>query len=162
MKVMKSSFTGTGVDPNGNTLSYLWEFGVGSGIANSTQEDPGLVQFNNPGTYTVVFTVIDSSGLYDSTPDIRLITVNGIPSITAPADVSVEATGQQTSVDIGTATAVDLEDGPLPVSNDAPATFPVGTTVVTWTATDAAGNTVTATQNVTVVDTTVPVVNTSC
>ena len=121
------SFTGTGVDPNGNTLSYLWEFGVGSGIANSTQEDPGLVQFNNPGTYTVAFTVIDSSGLYDSTPDTRIITVNGIPSITAPADVSVEATGQQTSVDIGTATAVDLEDGPLPVSNDAPATFPVGT-----------------------------------
>ena len=41
--------------------------------------------------------------------------------------------------DIGTASAVDLVDGPLGVSNDAPGTFSLGTTVVTWMATDAAG-----------------------
>ncbi|MFA7274864.1 MAG: gliding motility-associated C-terminal domain-containing protein, partial [Crocinitomicaceae bacterium] len=41
---------------------------------------------------------------------------------------------------------------------DAPATFPLGTTTVTWTVTDNAGNTATATQVVTVVDVTAPVV----
>jgi len=37
------------------------------------------------------------------------------------------------------------------VTNNAPTTFPLGVTVVTWTATDAAGNKNTATQTVTVV-----------
>ena len=50
----------------------------------------------------------------------------------------------------------DLVDGSPSVSNDAPAAFVLGTTVVTWTATDAAGNSATATQNVSVVDTTPP------
>jgi hypothetical protein len=43
------------------------------------------------------------------------------------------------------------------VGNDAPALFPLGTTTVTWTATDDAGNAATGTQQVTVVDTTPPV-----
>jgi len=34
------------------------------------------------------------------------------------------------------------------VTNDAPATYPIGVTTVTWTASDAAGNTATATQNI--------------
>ncbi|OWY26051.1 hypothetical protein BVG80_00640, partial [Sphingobacteriales bacterium TSM_CSM] len=37
-------------------------------------------------------------------------------------------------------------------TNNAPATYPVGTTTVTWTATDAAGNTATCSQTVTVTD----------
>jgi hypothetical protein len=37
----------------------------------------------------------------------------------------------------------------------------VGTTTITWTATDGAGNTATATQNVTVIDNTVPVITTN-
>jgi len=46
------------------------------------------------------------------------------------------------------------------VTNDAPALFPIGTTVVTWTAKDASGNTATAKQNVTVVDGQPPVIST--
>ncbi|WP_218098967.1 LamG-like jellyroll fold domain-containing protein [Salegentibacter salarius] len=42
------------------------------------------------------------------------------------------------------------------VSNDAPATFPLGTTVVTWTVIDEANNTVTSTQEITVQDTQSP------
>jgi hypothetical protein len=43
------------------------------------------------------------------------------------------------------------------LTNDAPAVFPIGTTIVHWTATDASGNTATCNQNVTVVDNQIPV-----
>jgi hypothetical protein len=42
--------------------------------------------------------------------------------------------------------------------NDAPAVFPLGETIVTWTATDFSGNTSTCTQVITIVDTTPPVI----
>jgi hypothetical protein len=55
-----------------------------------------------------------------------------------------------TGADIGQATASD-NCGSVSVTNDAPTTFPLGTTTVTWTATDSSGNTTTATQLVTAV-----------
>jgi len=70
------TFTGTGTDPNGSLpLSYSWNFGAGSGIPDSTLEDPGPIQFNNPGIFTVTLTVTDSLGLPDPTPSTRTITV---------------------------------------------------------------------------------------
>lgn len=51
---------------------------------------------------------------------------------------------------IGAATAID-SCGTVVVTNNAPAVFPLGTTVVTWTARDDAGNVATATQVVTAV-----------
>jgi len=69
------SFTGTGSDPDSNTpLSFAWSFG--GGAASTTVEDPGSVVFATAGTYTVTFTVRDSLGLADPTPDSRVITVN--------------------------------------------------------------------------------------
>ena len=53
--------------------------------------------------------------------------------------------------------ANDDRDGPVGVSNDAPAVFPLATTTVTFTATDAAGNSATATASVTVSDQSAPV-----
>ncbi|RYF32195.1 MAG: HYR domain-containing protein [Cytophagaceae bacterium] len=47
----------------------------------------------------------------------------------------------------------------ITITNDAPATFPLGTTVVTWTATDASGNTSTCTQTVIVKDATQPTIS---
>ena len=61
-----------------------------------------------------------------------------------------------TPVDIGIATASDICDASVSISNDAPALFLLGDTVVTWTATDDDGNDNTATQTVTIVDTTPP------
>ena len=74
------SFSGTGSDPDGNLpLTYRWQFGAGSGIPDATVEDPGSVQFNVPGTYTVSFTVTDSQGLSDPTPATLVITVQNKP-----------------------------------------------------------------------------------
>jgi hypothetical protein len=78
------------------------------------------------------------------------------PVITAPADIVVEATGIQTPADIGYPIVTD-DVGPVTVTNNAPYDYPLGDTVVTWTATDAFGNSSTAIQTVTVVDTTPPV-----
>jgi hypothetical protein len=73
------------------------------------------------------------------------------PVLTAPPDMSVTTTDPNgASVDIGVATATDDRDPSPVITNDAPAVFPVGTTIVTWSAADAAGNTATATQTVTV------------
>ena len=44
----------------------------------------------------------------------------------------------------------------ISLANNAPEFFPLGETMVTWTATDVAGNTVSMEQKVSVVDTTVP------
>jgi PKD repeat protein len=69
-------FTGSGNDANGHyPLTYLWEFGTGSGITDSNLEDPGFVTFDIPGNFTVRFTVFDSQGLPDPIPDIRNIQV---------------------------------------------------------------------------------------
>ncbi|GAA4853845.1 hypothetical protein GCM10023332_01130 [Luteimonas vadosa] len=77
------------------------------------------------------------------------------PAVTPPANTTVEATGFLTAVDISTATATDAV-GVVSLGHDAPASFPVGTTTITWTACDAARNCGTATSLVTVTDTTPP------
>jgi hypothetical protein len=80
------------------------------------------------------------------------------PTINPVADVVVEATGPAGAAATFAATAGDLVDGSVSVSySRAPgSTFPVGSTAVTVTATDRAGNTATSTFNVTVRDTTAP------
>jgi hypothetical protein len=84
------------------------------------------------------------------------------PSITAPADITVEATSAAgTVVDYGGATAIDAVDGSI-VPSCAPAsgsTFAIGTTDVSCTATDAAGNSASATFKIHLVDTTAPLVS---
>ncbi len=70
------------------------------------------------------------------------------PELTIPADISMGATGRMTDVDIGTATAVDLKDGELSPSPSATGPFKSGLTLITWSVTDAAGNTSTAVQTV--------------
>ena len=69
-------FGGTGTDPeNDLPLSYRWSFGAGSGLSDVTVEDPGPVQFNTAGSFSVSFTVTDANGLADPTPAVRLVTV---------------------------------------------------------------------------------------
>ena len=79
------------------------------------------------------------------------------PNITAPDDILLECTGPDgMPVDLGTPSVSDICDPTLSVGNDAPALFPLGVTVVTWTASDDSGNSTNDTQVVTIVDTTPP------
>ena len=103
------------------------------------------------GTTVVTWTVQDSGGATATATQNVVVSDTTAPTVTAPPAMQVESTGPTTPVNIGTATAVDLVDANPAISNDAPANaFPDGTTVVTWTATDASGNSGTATQMITV------------
>ncbi|MFL6332458.1 MAG: HYR domain-containing protein [Pyrinomonadaceae bacterium] len=83
------------------------------------------------------------------------------PTIDAPADITVEATGPNGAPATFAATANDAVSGQLSVtfSIATGSTFALGTTQVTANATDAAGNTASKTFNVTVRDTTAPTIN---
>ena len=118
------------------------------------------VDASTPGLYSVDYEVRDAAGNVSTAARSVVVVDTTPPALTAPAGVTVEATGAQTTVAIGIATATDFV-GPVTTTNDAPASFPVGDTVVTWTASDGQvpPNTSSATQTVTVTDTTAPEIN---
>ena len=78
------------------------------------------------------------------------------PTITAPVDVTVEATGLLTPVSLITIIVEDDVDPNPIISNNATDSFPLGNTTVTWTVTDSSGNASTVTQLITIRDTTSP------
>jgi hypothetical protein len=83
-----------------------------------------------------------------------------LPSITSPPDVVAECTSPAgTPVALGTASASDQCDLTPTVSNNGLALYPLGTTTVVWTATDDSSHQATDTQNVTIQDTTLPVIS---
>jgi len=66
------SFEGDATDPDGDEMTYLWDFGDGM---SSTSLSPGDHTYSDSGSYTVTFTVTDARGAVDPTPDTRTITV---------------------------------------------------------------------------------------
>lgn len=75
-------FLGTGVDPNGDSLRYFWDFD--SARSNVRQINPGYVLFSTEGVYDITLTTTDSGGLSDPTPAKVRITVKAPPSNVAP------------------------------------------------------------------------------
>jgi hypothetical protein len=103
------------------------------------------------GSATVMWTVTDGTGAEASATQSVAVADTTAPALMTPPDLLVEATGPMTTVSIGNATATDLVDMNPAVSNDmAAGGFPIGTHMVTWTASDASGNVTTAPQMVTV------------
>jgi gliding motility-associated-like protein len=108
------------------------------------------------GTTTVTWTATDGSGNTATATQVVTVVDNIDPTITAPADVTVNVDAGVCStalsnVTLGTPTTSD-NCSVASVTNDAPTSFPLGNTTVTWTVTDGSGNTETATQTVTVID----------
>src|SRR5690606_20294527 len=106
------------------------------------------------------WTVTDTSG--NTATDTQLVTVEDkiSPEIIAPGKLSVNAdpgTCSATGVNLGTPATSDNCGVPV-VDNDAPDSFPIGTTTVIWTVIDNSGNTTTASQKVIVNDVEAPVI----
>lgn len=120
-----------------------------AGTITGTTTDP--VSYTEQGTYTITWTFADGNGNSVTATQLVIISDTVKPTITAPANISAAAyrgACDGSGVSLGTPVTAD-NCGVATVTNDAPATFPEGTTTVTWTVTDIHGNTATATQTVT-------------
>jgi hypothetical protein len=112
-----------------------------------------------PGDYPVTVIAIDvGGGLGAAGPVIIRVPPppdTTPPVVTPPANATLEATSSAGATQAFAGTAVDDVDGSLSAPC-LPTTHPIGSATVTCTATDAAGNSGTATFTVTVQDTTGP------
>jgi hypothetical protein len=126
-------------------------------VAVACDHAPGIFGL---GTTTVGCTATDAHGHRAAGTFLVKVRDTTAPTIAGvPADRTLQATGPAGAATGWTApTAADLVDGTVAVTCDhAPGTFPLGSTLVTCTTTDAAGNRASAGFTVTVVDTTAPV-----
>lgn len=153
--------TAVTLDASGTTyeacapLNFTWtgQFASGTAFGESpTVHYSGLVQASP-------VTLAASDGVLDSQCATTVTVIDTIPpDLTPPPDLVVECESPEgTAVDLGSPIVADVCDSDPTVANDAPDLFPLGDTVVTWTATDASGNQSQAQQTVTVEDTTPPI-----
>lgn len=115
------------------------------------------------GITTITWTATDAEKLTASAIQTVTVTDKQKPSVTPPSSIS---TGNNpglasAAVSVGTAAAEDNchEVNVSGVRSDGGALgslYPVGVTTITWTATDASGNSASATQTITVVDVEAP------
>ncbi len=132
------------------------------------------VNTDSTGQYTIQYTCTDTAG-NEATPVSRTVTVHMAPDTTSPSisinDVTMEATGATTSVNIGYPEITDASGGPYTVTHNATGnvqTTPdtsnvtvslgVGMIIVQWNVTDPSNNIGTALQMVDVTDTTPPTI----
>ncbi|MDF1573548.1 MAG: HYR domain-containing protein, partial [Bacteroidales bacterium] len=117
-----------------------------AGTITGTTSD--ALTYTTQGTYTLTWTYDDGNGnISTQTQDVVIADVT-VPTITAPSALTVSTDAgscEATGVSPGTPTTSD-NCGVASVTNDAPATFPSGSTTVTWTVTDVNGLSSTAMQ----------------
>ncbi|MCI0746774.1 MAG: HYR domain-containing protein, partial [Verrucomicrobia subdivision 3 bacterium] len=144
-------------------------FATGVMLGSPTVSDncgPVTVASNAPaqfavGTNLVTWTATDTSGNVAVCQQRVIVSDTQPPILTCPADVTVNANPGScfaTGVALGNPNTTD-NCGTVTVTNNAPAQFPVGTTLVTWTASDASGNTTTCQQRVIVRDAEPPAID---
>jgi uncharacterized repeat protein (TIGR01451 family) len=135
--------------------------------ASVTVTRTGVPAGNNfpVGTTIVTYTADDGHGHTASAQQVVTVIDNTPPTLSVPANINVNAPANSCSanVDPGTATANDncpgvTVTGTRSDSQPLNAPYPVGTTTITWKATDASNNMTTGTQTVTVNDATPPVI----
>ncbi|RYZ43552.1 MAG: HYR domain-containing protein [Myxococcaceae bacterium] len=104
------------------------------------------------GSHPATLTCTDSAGLSSSCAATVTVRDETPPTITCPAPIVVERTGPDgATVTPGVATASDT-CAPPQVTGPVAGTYPVGTTTVTYTAKDAAGNQASCTSTIQVTD----------
>ncbi len=119
-------------------------------VASITNDAPTVFPLNST---TVTWTVIDGSGNTATATQIVMVTDNVNPTITAPPTVNATTNAGCTATSVSLGIPITADNCSVAsVTNDAPTVFPLNSTTVTWTVIDGSGNTVTATQIVTVTD----------
>jgi hypothetical protein len=148
-------------DQTVEATAALTPVAIGAGTANDvvdgalvpTPDDPGPYAV---GAHVVTWSATDTAGNVGTATQTVTVEDTTAPTVTAPADITVEATELPMPVALGAGTATDLVDGALVPTPDNSGPFALGATTVTWSATDSHGNVGTATQSVTVQDTSAP------
>ncbi|RYZ23440.1 MAG: HYR domain-containing protein [Chitinophagaceae bacterium] len=152
--------------PNGCGASVSWNEPTATdncGVQSLTLITPGVTNggFFTSGDHTITYRATDIHGNTVDKSFVITVADRVMPTIlTCPEPVSVVSpNGCDAAVVLAPPTATDncTPGQMLSIANNAPALFPVGTTIVTWTITDASGNSNTCSQAVTVADATAPV-----
>ncbi len=146
---------------NGNCQASNIQIGFATATDNCSVSITNNAPVTFPlGTTTVTWIATDGSGNTAHCQQLITVIDNVSPAIVCPATALFTATVGECSVanvNIGVPQASDL-CGQVSITNDAPVSFPVGTTIVTWTVTDNSGNTAVCSQAVTVTDTELPAI----
>jgi len=132
-------------------------------LVNNYNDDKDASDFYPVGSTEVTWTAIDSLGNESSANMFVIVEDKTAPELIVPADISVssdtDACGTQVSIPIP-----DISDNCDAVSltndytdgADASGFYPTGNTIVTWEASDSAGNTTTGSITVAVTDNIIP------
>jgi hypothetical protein len=159
-----SRATGSTTDPSG-TATVTWPDPTASDLVDGSVAvscDHTSGDSFHIGSTTVTCTATDSHNNKGSASFTVTVTYQDQtpPTIEPHGDITTEATGSTGAAVTFSVTANDESGTPPTVScPSSGSTFPIGTTLVTCTATDAASNTATTSFNVTVQDTTKPTLN---
>ncbi|MBM2851898.1 MAG: hypothetical protein HW420_445 [Candidatus Nitrosotenuis sp.] len=100
------------------------------------------------GETTITWTAADESGNVSTATQKVTIIDTTAPELIIPDNIVIDAVSINTPVTVGTYVVTDLTDVTPKVTNDAPETFPLGKTIITWTAVDKFGNEIRQTQTV--------------
>lgn len=152
------TYTASATNPQGKPLDLQCDGpggGQGKGSLTVTARFP-------LGDTTVTCSVVDDDGTGASGSFVVHVKDTTGPAVTVPGNIQREANGPAGSVvQYAAATAVDAVDGPVPAAcvPVSGSQFSLGTTIVTCTATDAAGNVGSGSFAIAVVDTTPPVLS---
>lgn len=162
----KVTLDGSGsYDSDGDQLTYTWTGPFVESPASGPTPTVTLLD-GCVGDYEITLVVND--GELDSEPNTVVITVVDItaPTIICPEPITVEAqspsgvpaTNQEIQAFLNVASVSDKCDPSPEITDDAPVEFPLGETIVTFSATDAQNNTSSCQATVTVQDTTPPAI----
>ena len=102
------------------------------------------------GINTIIWTAVDGVGNMAIASQTVTIQDSTSPKISSIDDISLEA--RSSTQNLVTLAVPDVTDevGVMSITNDAPEVFPLGETIVTWTATDKFGNTSSSLQTISV------------
>jgi len=136
---------GTVSDADGDSLGYSWT-ATGGGVTIASPTTASTPATFPLGTRNVQLSVTDGFFTQTANASVTVADTKG-PVVTPPPDITITGCN---APNIGTATAFDAcSQTSFPVTSNKPSRFPLGVTVVTYTAVDSRGNVGTATQRVT-------------